>query len=518
MAEIYDQQTWTANGWVVHDQPRTVDGMTVDELISLLSQPFHAQQPYVSAIEYGALLDGLTDDTATIQAALDSGRSVTLGGRTARITSSLYMKTGGQGFAYGTILFNAALGIPALYLGATDASGTPPASAIISPHVDLVFQGNGVKAAGSAGLALVAATTSQIRVKSWGFESGLRVLGRSLVNSFMTPDLRYNTIGFNDPSTDVFVSDIQGSTIFGGRIEANEQEGVVLGSPNVKFVGTIVEGNGQVSVGGDGTRAEFKVPAGTTTSGTVELIGVYMETVPTKTVDCMILLEGTTSNRFLLISGGSYYAQDAANRYIVRTNITTGEQAIIFRDCSVNEFKNYVAGTISGNSKVVVDTMYSDASRLATNSVTAINGASVEQHSKSLGQRTTHPISAERFNSSNDVEGANDFNGRKVEYRESIAVVGASMTVAAAARFAAGAVYAVEIVLLARSSSTASKGAKLWALVNGASGVPVLQASGSLWNDAAGSPVLSIDGSNNLIVSGLSSSVYDAFVTSYVRS
>jgi hypothetical protein len=202
----------------------------------------------VSVKDFGAAGDGVTDDTAAIQAALNTGNDVTcVSGATYKITNSLYISTlKGQTFSGACVItMDAGLGKPALWLGAVDSSGTPTAQVILNTKITGIrFQGTGTLTSGSSGIAFQSATTTLLdSVYSWGFYAGIDVRGVCLANTLLNVDLRQNNYGFYDRTDGSTTINFQGSAIFGGRIESNIQEGAIVGSADIRFIGTVFEGN-----------------------------------------------------------------------------------------------------------------------------------------------------------------------------------------------------------------------------------------------------------------------------------
>ena len=133
---------------------------------------------------------------------------------------------------------------------------------------------------GSAGLSLVSCSQCKLFLDIRGFHAGLRVDGVCILNTLFQPILLQNTYGIYDPLGDPATSDIQGTAVFGGRIEQNEREGVYSASPNIKFIGTCIEGNGKFN-GSDGSTPEVTLLKGPT-SGSVTFTDCYMESLDGK--------------------------------------------------------------------------------------------------------------------------------------------------------------------------------------------------------------------------------------------
>lgn len=453
------------------------------------NMPTRDEGSYVSALKFGAKLNGTDDDTEALQSAFDSGENITCGGKSAKISGSLYMKTDLQSFANARLTISAALGVPAIWLGASSDTGAPTAATIVSPHLSRIhIVGSGTKEAGSAGLVFVNATTALIdSLFAWYLHSGVRVDGTSLVNLLMNADLRSNVIGFNDPSTAPLTADWQGGMVLGGRIEANEQEGVVIGSPNVRFVGAVIEGNGATEVGGDGTHAEVRIPSGTTTIGALTFSDCYMESIPSKTVDCMIEVEGTGTARTVLLNGGEYFAQDAENRYIIRSDSTATVQAYILRNVAVSAFKNYVRANIVSNGYVLIDPAYADEYRNAAADVTVTNpgtgGAQLLQFDRSAGIRTTADIRGNRLQQSAPLEAGYRYGGFELSHRVT-GIAASSAEIVPASRIAGDLSYLVEVRGIAKGWSQHSA-LHMQILINGGGGTTAVVDSGVLYEHEA---------------------------------
>lgn len=468
---------------------------------------------YVPAAKFGIAFDG-SDESSKVQQALNTGENISFGGRSVRVATPVYMQYDGQKLHRVRFLMDASLAVPALYFGASDASGTALVSPLTSGGlIGVIADGNGTKTDGSAGIAIVSATTCTFDTfRCWGFYRGITVLGLSYLNTFINPDLRYNVIGWGDSVGNSTIADLQGSAVFGGRIEANEAVGAEISSVNMGFHGTGIEGNGTV------TAAAPEVRIKGFNNGQIAFNDCYMETTAGggRTNTGMIEVAASCT-RAIEINGGKYFANDASNRYIIESLSSSMPQSFALNGGYFSDFKNYVKATLSGASAVFVRPTYANQNRTATTDCAVSAGATVYQIDRVNGVRFSSNARYDRVLALNALEGISYYDGRAAGYRATMASAATSMVLAAASRFASSSVYALEIILVARVSAASSIGVKFWALVNGNSGSPVLQASGILWNDAAGSPALSIV-SNELVVSSLTSSVYDAYVLSFIRS
>lgn len=469
---------------------------------------------FVSPEDFGAVGGGV-DNTSAIQKALDTGKNV-IGNGNYLISDSLYLNTDDQSFVFKQITMSAALGKAAILVGASDAAGTPAPVPRMRVTVRGKITGTGAKAAGSSGVGLVKCTTSEIGVRAWGFYAGIDVRGVSVINYFPNVDLRYNTYGLYDPSTNFSLSDIQASQFFGGRIEANEKEGVHIGSPNVKFIGTTIEGNGAVSNGGNGTDPEVRIIAGST-AGSVHFIDCYMETLAANTGDAMVVVESGAS-RFLHFIGGEYYGSGSTTRYVVRTYSTSTTQSYNFVGGSYYTVKNYVKGAVRNNSNVSVIGAYDDVSRDLTLDVTASDGAALTQYNRSASKQNIRHT-ANDFLSTSDTVGLAQFNFRQKTSRVA-ASAATDVQVIPASDITQGSIHVFEVVGVGRSSSTA--GSSFCAIITVAGNV---SAPGSILNTTVVSQYnnatlgFAINGSNGINATGLSSGVpYDFYVRRMVRA
>jgi hypothetical protein len=342
---------------------------------------------WVNVMTYGADASGVGDSTEAIQRALGTGKHVLApSGATFKISDSLYMATAGQEFGGGaTISMTASLGKPCLWLGATDSSGTLPAGPIVNMKVrGLRFSGSGgasgTKTIGSAGIAFGKATTTLLEsIYAWYFYAGIDVRGTSIANTLLAPDLRYNVYGVKDDrQTTAAGPDLQGSCFVGGRIEANQKEGVLTGSPNIAFIGTVIEGNAGVTNGGGGTDPEVRITEGYSSGGAVNFTNCYMETLSANTGTAMIRVD-SDAHRNVIVTGGTYIAAGASTRYVIESLSASTVQSYSIVGGFFYSFRNYVKATIVNNSFVHVANAWSDATRTLTDDVSASAGASTLQ-------------------------------------------------------------------------------------------------------------------------------------------
>ena len=325
----------------------------------------HTVQEWIGAGKYKNLSDikkdyphvtSLTDsiDWAAIQKALDTGKHVVGPIGNYRINKSLYMQTGKQHLKdLGSIWMDATLGKPCIYIGAKDSTGTKSESSVWQARIDgISFCGQGNRTQGSSGVNLVWCSQGIFTFEARGFFAGLEITGLSIVNTFNTLTLLQNTYGVYDVVGNPTLADIQASIFIGGRIEQNQREGVYTSSPNIKFNGTVIEGNGLWD-SGDGTTAEVALLGGTT-SGSVNFSDCYMESLAGKSIDSIIQIKSGAS-RTLFINGGEYYGSLDKNKYLVKIeNPASNVVGVLITGASVNDVLNYAKGVISGNSRVSV--------------------------------------------------------------------------------------------------------------------------------------------------------------------
>lgn len=148
---------------------------------------------------------------------------------------------------------------------------------------------------------------------------------------FYAVDWRNNNYGFDDRA-----GSFQGGKIYGGRIESNAKQGIYSTSPNFR-VDAIVEGNGQVTNGGDGTTPEITVGG----TGAFYFDG-YSESI-NKTCDHMIAMDTTSIGKQVFISATIYANKtyDSVNRVVVKT-LGAGLQNIYFTDSLMVDYYRLV--------------------------------------------------------------------------------------------------------------------------------------------------------------------------------
>lgn len=118
----------------------------------------------------------------------------------------------------------------------------------------------------------------------------------SLACKFYDMDFRNNTIGFDDS-----VGSFQASTFYGGRIEANDFEGVRTKTTNLDFNGTVIEGNDVLLTGVSQVLADG--------GGSLQFSKCYMELKAASPNQAFITVAAGSTKRISII-GGDYYGQN----------------------------------------------------------------------------------------------------------------------------------------------------------------------------------------------------------------
>lgn len=343
-----------------------------------------------NVIDKGADPLGNNDSSAAFQRALDTGRNVYCPSGTYKIVTSLYMNTSGQEFSGDCVLtMDASLAKPVLWLGASSAAGAVPSSTPVNMKVrGIRFSGTGTKTSGSSGISFKQATTTTVdSVFSWNFYAGIDVRGISLVNHIVNADLRQNNYGFWDKTDGTATINFQGSVIHGGRIESNVQEGAVVGSSDIRFIGTVFEGNSNIPLGGTGTLSEVRITQGFN-NGSFDFTDCYFEVLGGNTPPGIIQVDANACKKVTL-KGGNFFGNDAANRYVINdaSNCTTKSYTIL--GSMFTGFKNYISGTIANNSFALIMPGWTDLSVDASVALTVSGGATLMQLDRIIGLKLT---------------------------------------------------------------------------------------------------------------------------------
>lgn len=126
-------------------------------------------------------------------------------------------------------------GFPAIQIG-SEANPKPVYLNVKNPRV------LGDKTAGSVGLYIygMGFACSIVNPKIYGCEYGIRTkdFDCAQLSSIYEPYLGGGRIGLEDSG-----GGLQAARIYGGRIEQNSEYGIVTASPNMCFMGTVIEGN-----------------------------------------------------------------------------------------------------------------------------------------------------------------------------------------------------------------------------------------------------------------------------------
>lgn len=480
-------------------------------------------------------------DWAAIQKALNTGRDVAGTSAYYRINKSLYIKQTRQKFKdLGVIWMDASIAKPVLYLGAKDTNGTKSDEQVWFAEISgTSFYGHNNRSEGSAGLSLVSCSQCKISIDARGFHAGIRVDGVCIVNTFFQPILLQNTYGLYDPLGHPTISDIQASAFFGGRIEQNEKEGVYSASPNIKFIGTCIEGNGKFN-GSDGSTPEVTLLSGQT-SGAVTFADCYMESLTGKSSQSAIAISPNAS-RFVFVTGGEYFGSLDNNKYLVDIlSPASIECGVFITQAFVSNFINYVRGTVSGNSRVSVINNFPKADMSIFSSVNVGTGLPLIQQIDRAYHRTNQNVRANSFKSDSSIEtatltasglakaeyfsstspvlGLNLYNNKFTKRNRTPSAAAGSYTCIPLSDIVETTVYMFKIRAVQRQTSSAGRAFEANLLVAGNSGSPAILNSQLLWNTDVGLvPTFSVD-ATGVVVSNLSAAgLYDFEVTKFGRS
>ena len=485
-------------------------------------------------------------DWAAIQKALDTNRDVVGPSAHYHINKSLYIKRTHQKFKdLGFIRMDAGLAKPCLYLGAKDTNGTKSDVQVWFSEISgTAFHGLGNRAEGSAGLSLVSCSQCKIFIDARGFHAGIRVDGVCILNTFFQPILLQNTYGIYDPLGHPSISDIQASAFVGGRIEQNEREGVYSASPNIKFIGTCIEGNGKFN-GSDGSTPEVTLLKGST-SGSVTFTDCYMESLDGKSAAGTIVIAPMAS-RFVKVNSGEYYGGVTNKENVVLVEIASpasNEVGVSIIGASLADYKNYGRGTIVGNSQFVAIgcftkeplILWNDVLEGLTGSRPLIEQSDRNYYYSNQDQRirkitasgpisTTDTITAtglitgNYFSGSSSILGINLYKDKFTRRNRTPTAVTSSYTCIPIIDILPTIVYIFKITAVQKLSNSAGRSFEVNLLVAGNGGSPIILNSQVLWNtDPEIVPSFSVDGTG-VVVSNLSSGgVYDFEVTKFGRS
>ena len=468
--------------------------------------------PFVSSLD-----DSI--DWAAIQKALNTGRNVIGPQSSYQINESLYYKTSRQKFEdLGVVNIDASLGKPCLHVGASDKNGTP--SLVWTGSIyGITFLGSGARAVGSCGINMVFASQVRIGFEARGFDAGLGESGACYANTFNTLTLIQNTRGIASLNS---IADLQGSIFNGGRIEQNKEEGIRTRSVNIKFIGTVIEGNGLWD-GGDGTKPEVMV-LGSTASGAVTFTDCYFESLDGKSAGGIIEIEASAT-RHVFINGGEYFGGVANKLNIVPVQINAPASA----SCSVHmtgamiaDVKNYGRGVISGDSQfsvincqpresyalwldVTVGTgnpliQQLDRAYWYTNQIIRVGGVT----STGLIQ-TTDLVKSKYTHNTDTAIGSVEFDGYKQSRQYINASAIASPIVVESGAIANDINYLYEIKCIGRVSATVSHSFTANLVVNRAGGIVTIEHQQVMYNSKAGQTLsFTVNGSNQIVCTATS--------------
>lgn len=485
-------------------------------------------------------------DWAAIQKALNTGRDVVGPSAYYRINKSLYIKQTRQKFKeLGVIWMDASIAKPVLYLGAKDTNGTKSDEQVWFAEISgTSFYGHNNRSEGSAGLSLVSCSQCKLFLDIRGFHAGIRVDGVCILNTFFQPILLQNTYGIYDPLGNPTTSDIQGSVFFGGRIEQNEKEGVYLASPNIKFIGSAIEGNGKFN-GSDGTTPEVTILAGPT-SGAVTFTDCYMESLDGKPALGTIVIAPMAS-RSVKVMSGDYFGGVTNKNNIVMVEISapaSAEVSVTIIGASLSDYKNYGRGIIAGNSQFnaigcvtkeplvlwfnVLDggtsgrplIFQSDRNYYYSNQDHRIRQITASGPISTTDSVTaTGLITGDYLSGKNSVLGLNLYNNKFTKRNRTPAAVASSYTCIPISDIAGTIVYMFKIMAVQKLTNNTGRAFEANLLVAGNSGSPTILNSQVLWNTDVGLvPTFSID-ATGVVVSNLSTSgLYDFEVTKFGRT
>lgn len=484
-------------------------------------------------------------DWAAIQKALNTGNNVIGPQAIYRINKPLYMRSSRQKFLnLGAVWMDASLAKPCLYIGAKDANGTKANEQVWFAEVNgTSFYGSGDRALGSAGISLISCSQCKIYPDARGFHAGIRVDGVCILNTFFQPVLLQNTYGIYDPLGNPTTSDMQGSVFFGGRIEQNEKEGAYLASPNIKFIGTCIEGNGKFN-GSDGSTPEVTILAGPT-SGAVTFTDCYMESLDGKPAPGTIVI-APMATRSVKIMSGDYFGGVTNKDHIVMVEISapaSPEVSVTIIGASLSDYKNYGRGTIVGNSQfVAIGCTTKDPMALWLNVLDAGTGGRpvifqsdrnyyysnqdhrIRQITASGPISTTNTVTAtglitgDYLSGKNAVLGLNLYNDKFTKRNRTPSTALTSYTCIPLSDIAGTILYAFKILAVQKITNNTGRSFEANLLVAGNSGSPTILNSQVLWNTDVGlAPTFSID-ATGVVVSNLSTAgLYDFEVSKFGR-
>lgn len=340
-----------------------------------------------------------------------------------------------------------------LFILGQQANGSASAAARININIRGLAT-TGDRTSGSKAVYFRRCSTSKlVDCRLWALDTAFNGEGypgftyESLICEFHNLDIRQCNVGIND-----VLGSFQASTFFHGRIENNQNEGVISNSPNISFIGTTIEGNNE------STTAKPEIKWGSY-GGALNLTNCYVECVRNATT-AIEVVTGTGSGA-LTISGGSYFLNDAANRYLVTTARTSLSLTVI--GGLYSSFKNWLSGTISGDYSVMIRPAFTNVDPLITANTTFSSGAAFYQYRRDSGLVTNKNISVAGLLASSNLSLQGGFektfyvNGNN----------SGTQTVVPVVQFSGTTTYLVEVVGVGRNGAATSGGFKMYVLRNG---------------------------------------------------
>lgn len=352
----------------------TADAGEFIDLTGITGQARLVHSGRISSIQYGTT--GATGDTAKLQLLINNTNAKIIEVESySPIDDECFVDRSDVEFDFKYKSINmTGIAKPVLVLG-QQANGTVSTSSQVNIEVNNVVS-SGDKTAGSRIVRYRKASTCKFH--NWRAAGcatpfdGEGVPGgafESIACEFYNLDLRGNTNGFLD-----LAGSFQGSTFFGCRIEQNDNEGIHTNSPNLNFVGSVIEGNGSV----DTTRHEVRVLGG----GSINFVNCYFEVALANTASSVVLVDPASTKRINFVNC-DIFGNNGTNprRVVAGSDWVTG--SVAFSGGNINDCEGYVtrAGA-AGNWVAFLDSWSNTALEDAS---TQINGAAYFQNDRVLG-------------------------------------------------------------------------------------------------------------------------------------
>jgi len=445
----------------------------------------------VNVRDYGADSTGATDSSVAIQAAINAagnnGKVVIPKG--TYVAENIYVDFDNIQIDCRGVFDMTGKSTPLFILG-QQANGSASSAARININIRGLAT-TGDRTAGSKAVYFRRCSTSKlVDCRLWSLDTAFDGEGypgfayESLICEFHNLDIRGCNVGVNDAN-----GSFQASVFFHGRIENNQNEGVISNSPNISFIGTTIEGNNESNT----AKPEIKWGS---YGGALNLTDCYVECVrnATKAIE---VVSGTGSCA-LTISGGSYFMNDAANRYLVTSARTSLSLTVIGGLYSA--FKNWLSGTVSGDYSVMIRPAFTNVDPLITADATFTSDAAYYQYRRASGLVTNKNISVNSLFSANNLSLQGGFE--KTFYVNGNA--SATQTVVPLSQFSGTTTYMVEVVGVGRNGAASSGGFKIYVLRNGDG--TIANYSVDYENGATGTALVAADNAGNLEIQGLATS------------